>query len=167
MISEDSLLTIVLVFLSQSTGTVTRPLNLRIRRGVELVQELRVDDRVGNHSVAFVERPALAAHEVVDHRQPDHVLEPLELSEDQRAMRPGARIGDVEMVAPGFCLERLPLGAFVPSAVIQFLNLALVRTNFPPVLLVSYQTSRQTPSTSFPMSFPFVVQSKWPMLPLW
>ena len=68
---------------------------------------------------------------------------------------------------PESALNASPLGAFVPSGVIQFLNFALVRTKRPPVLLVSYQTSRQTPSISLPMVFPSIAQSKRPIRPLW
>ena len=40
---------------------------------------------------------------------------------------------------------------FLPSAVIQLRNWAASRSKFPPLLLVSYQESRHTPSTSNPI----------------
>src|SRR5882672_7140130 len=61
---------------------------------------------------SVVETPAFGT--VVGSRRGDrhHALEPLQLSENQRAMRPGAVVSDVEVVAAGLGLEtRRAVGA--------------------------------------------------------
>ncbi len=107
MISADSLLTIVLSCLSQSTGTVTRPEYFGIGGDIDVVQErLRAVDRVRHDAGAGLEGPAVARPSCqFTTESADHALEPFQLAEDQRAMRPGTGVGDVEVIAAGLRLE--------------------------------------------------------------
>src|SRR5690606_17660449 len=50
-----------------------------------------------------VEAPALVTHEVVDHRDVDGLLEALQRTHDQRAVRPWARQRDIQVIAVGDC----------------------------------------------------------------
>jgi hypothetical protein len=50
-------------------------------------------------------RPVVFPHEPVHDRERDHGLEPFELAEDERPVRPRACERDVEVIAARFCLE--------------------------------------------------------------
>src|SRR5437868_3310152 len=69
------------------------------------MQIMGVEDGVGNDAAAFFEAPAAFAHEPVNDGKADGVLEAFEGAHDQRAVRPWAGIGDVEMITPGLRLE--------------------------------------------------------------
>lgn len=58
-------------------------------------------DRVGSRAAHVAKRPPASVADRVDDREADHVLEPLQPAEDDRPVRPGARQGDVEVVAAG------------------------------------------------------------------
>src|SRR5690606_27085557 len=58
---------------------------------------------------AVTEPPALGPHVPVDHGQRYVSLQPLQLAEDERAVRPRAGEGDVEVIAAG--LGRVAAGA--------------------------------------------------------
>ena len=78
---------------------------IRVGLQVQLVQATDAEDRVGHHAGPGFEGPALIAHQPVHHRHVDHLLQPLQAPEDQRAMRPGAGQRDIQVVTPGFGLE--------------------------------------------------------------
>src|SRR5262245_27260507 len=56
------------------------------------------------------EGPAVLEHQRLDDGDADDLVEPLQLADDERAVRPGAGERDVEMVASG---RRLEAGASV------------------------------------------------------
>lgn len=76
-----------------------------IGAGVDLVEVIGAEQRVAGGAVAAPEGPALIAHEMIDDGDTDHVVERLQRSQDQRAMRPWARQRHVEMIAPRFGRE--------------------------------------------------------------
>src|SRR5690606_36974277 len=76
---------------------------------VDLVQVAGAIDAVGNGARAVTEPPALGPHVPVDHGQRYVSLQPLQLAEDERAVRPRAGEGDVEVIAAG--LGRVAAGA--------------------------------------------------------
>ena len=77
---------------------------LWVGAGIDLPKEVRAEEMVDGCAVAVVEFPAAGQHQRIDHRYRDQVFELLQLSEDQRAVCPGAGIGDVQVVATGFGL---------------------------------------------------------------
>src|SRR5690606_10763532 len=77
----------------------------RVGAGVDLVQVIAAIKAVAGRAVLPEERPAMLAHEVVHDIDRDHVLELLQLADDQSAMRPRAGERDIEMVAARFGLE--------------------------------------------------------------
>ena len=77
--------------------------------GVDLVEAGKPVDDIRDAPGRLGEHPALVAHQGVDHRQPDRVLEPLEGTHDHGAVGPRARQRHVKVVAPGLGLE--PRGA--------------------------------------------------------
>ena len=105
MISDNSLLTIVPVFLSQSTGTVTRPLIVGPRLDIEFAQLLRAEDGIGNDARPRIEGPAALGQKPMDDRERDHALEPFEPAEDEGAVRPRAGERDDEVIAARLRLE--------------------------------------------------------------
>ena len=105
MISDDSLLTIVLVCLVPEHRHGDAAAVVGPRLDIEFAQPLRAEDRIGNDARAGLEGPAALAQQPVDDRERDHALEALEPAEDERAMRPRAGERDDEMIAAGFGLE--------------------------------------------------------------
>jgi hypothetical protein len=97
MISDDSLLTMVPSLVPQHRDR-DAPGVARLCRGVDLVQELRVMDGIGNDPGAFREGPAVLRHEPVHDRFRDHGLQSLERAHDPHAVYPGASQTDIEMV---------------------------------------------------------------------
>src|SRR6266851_6525845 len=63
------------------------------------MQEFCVLDGGGDDTGRVFESPAVLAHMPVNDREADHGLQPLQLAEDQGAMRPGTGERDIEMVA--------------------------------------------------------------------
>ena len=57
----------------------------------------------GRHRAVAKVQP-FSQHERIDHRDRDRVLKPLELAEDQRAVRPWAGERNIEVIAPGSAL---------------------------------------------------------------
>src|SRR5690606_23723838 len=72
---------------------------------VDLPQRIAAEARVGALLRAIVEYPALIGPARQRERDRDVLLEPFELAEDQRAMRPRAAERDVQVVAAGLRLE--------------------------------------------------------------
>src|SRR5690606_35818944 len=72
---------------------------VRVGPDIGLAQELETVDAVASGAIALAEGPAVRPHVMVDDRDGDHVFEPLEGARDQRAVRPRAGIGDVEVIA--------------------------------------------------------------------
>ena len=95
----------VLVALSHKHRHGNSPCIARLGPGIDLVEKASAVERIRNDTRPVHERPAVFQHEPVHDREVDHVRKPLELSENQRSMRPWAGERDVEVVAPGFCLE--------------------------------------------------------------
>ncbi|MOA09973.1 hypothetical protein D3C78_1298400 [compost metagenome] len=69
--------------------------------GVALMQETQVVEFVASGAVGLIEGPAVFQHQVADHRHIDQIFQALELAQDQRAVRPGAGQGYIQMVASG------------------------------------------------------------------
>lgn len=78
---------------------------MRLRSCVDLVEEAGAVDGVWHHTGRLGKRPAVFPHEPVHDRERDHGLEPFELAEDERPVRPRACERDVEVIAARFCLE--------------------------------------------------------------
>jgi len=107
MISADSLLTMVLVFVPQHrhrhpSGVVG------LGRQIQLVEITRLVQGIGHHPGTGLEAPAVIAHVPVHHRDIDHPLQSLQSTENQSAMGPRTGIGNVKMIASGFGLEAIP-----------------------------------------------------------
>ena len=81
------------------------PCIARLGPGIDFVEKASAVERIGNDTRPVHERPAIFPHEPVHDREVDHLCKPLELSENQCSMRPWAGERDVEVVAPGLCLE--------------------------------------------------------------
>ena len=91
MISEDSLETMVCSLLVPQHRHRHAAGIGGIGLGVDLVQEVEAVERVAGGAVFGQERPAVLAHEMMDHRDRDDVLELLQRAKDQRAVRPRDR----------------------------------------------------------------------------
>ena len=77
--------------------------------------------------------PALLQHVRVDDRHADQVLEALEAPEDQRAVRPGAGIGDVELrklVVPRLKLPSAEVSAPPPVVHSPLMSLPMPISNW-------------------------------------
>ena len=70
--------------------------------GVALVQKGAARQVVGQR---IGEAPAMIAHQRVDHAQADDLLQTLERAHDQRTVRPGTGIADVEVEAARLGLD--------------------------------------------------------------
>lgn len=75
---------------------------IRFRLQIDLVKAPEAVEVVG---MLVVEDPAFGEHERTDDRHADHVRQPLEAAEDQRAVRPRTGERHIEMIAAGFGLE--------------------------------------------------------------
>ncbi len=73
--------------------------------GVDLVQEVEAVERIAGGAVLGQEGPAVGAHEMMDDRDGNHVLEFFQCPKDQRPVRPGTGKRDIEMVAARLGLE--------------------------------------------------------------
>ncbi len=83
---------------------------VRIRSGVDLMQEFGMVHRIRDDAGAIGEGPAVIQHQPVRHRHRDLGFEPFQHPHDQRAVRPGAGEADIEVVAAGFGLEAADAG---------------------------------------------------------
>ena len=69
--------------------------------GVYVPQEGRAEKRVARRAGKIgAEGPAVVQHVWMYDGNADHLFQPFERAEDQRAMRPGAGVGDIEVIAP-------------------------------------------------------------------
>ena len=85
---------------------------MRIGEKVDIGEPLHAVDRIGNRALAAPELPALRAHYRLHNRQRNGAFEPLELAEDEGAVRPRAAKGDIEMVTPRLRRKtRFPCGS--------------------------------------------------------
>ena len=62
-------------------------------------------ERIRDHALGWNEGPAIVTHQPVRHGQPDQGLQPLELAEDQGAVRPRTGERGIEVVAAGLGRE--------------------------------------------------------------
>ncbi len=102
--SADSLETIVRSCLSHSTGTEIAALVVRIGGVVGLGEELEAVQLVGERAAG--EAPAALVAGRVQVGDAERVGQAGELADDHRAVRPGARERDVEVVALRPCTGR-------------------------------------------------------------
>src|ERR1039458_7105666 len=80
----------------------------RLRRLVGLAQQREAVHRIQRVTIALAEGPAPAVADRIHRRQGDDVLEPEQLADDRRAVSPGARPRDVQVVTTG--LSRVSAG---------------------------------------------------------
>src|SRR5690606_2243899 len=78
---------------------------MRVSTRVDLVQVVVAVEVVASGPVFLQEGPAILAHEVMDDRHRNHVLQLLQLAEDECSMRPRAGKRNVKVVSPGLSLE--------------------------------------------------------------
>ncbi len=82
------------------------PGHQRIGAGIDLVQEVEIEQPVARRAGEIVAQfPAVRQHVGMHDRDVDVILQPLERPENKRAVRPGAGIGHIQVVAPAFSLE--------------------------------------------------------------
>src|SRR5690606_30920446 len=73
--------------------------------GIDLAKIVETVERIAGGAFLGKECPAFLAHEMVDDRNRDDILELLQLAKDQRPMRPWAGERYIEMITPRLGLE--------------------------------------------------------------
>ncbi len=98
LIADDGVLLLVPQYRHGYAATV-----LRIGVQIELIEELILVELIAGRILkTIIERPAILQHQRMHYGDIDHAIKALQLTHQQRAVRPGAGQRDIKMIAVAF-----------------------------------------------------------------